>query len=839
MFFLVSKFRPFIGLVLLAPLLTAEASKSVLKSFKKEIEPILDSYCYDCHGFGTSKGGITLDEFTAESIGDHELWVRLLRNTRTHIMPPIEEEFLPTDEERERLATWIKSGPFGIDPKNPDPGRVTVQRLNRVEYQNTIRELVGVDFDTADAFPADDSGEGFDNIGDILTLSPMMLEKYLDAASHIITEAVPTQARILPEHILDNEELVDFFSPPTIKDDADNDRLQLSFYSPSTRSAKYEIKRSGKYQVVLNFKPVSFSSFQGFDYNRCRFIFKIDGEIKIDQEFEYVSGRTFEQAFEYDWQPGEHDFTVEVDPLTSGLEKVKRLKMRIESIAIQGPFARENWIQPKNYERFFPGTTPLEEVSTTEYTRQLLGNFATRAFRRPVDRPTIDQLTNLAKEISSQEGNSYELGISQAMVAILASPRFLFREEGSLEPSKRGEHPLIDEYSLASRLSYFLWSSMPDEELFQMAQEGTLRENLDAQIERMMKDKRSENFINNFAGQWLHARDIQSVNISSLDVWLRDHPQPEMMAAKEAYSIVREIPENNRTPEQKETYTRTRAIMRKLYDFDRPELKSPLQRAMREETELYFNYIIRENRNLKELLDSDYTFLNDRLAKHYDIDGIKGSKLRKVSLEPGSPRGGILTHGTILAYTSNPTRTSPVKRGVFILENILGTPPAAPPPNIPSLEDVASPGEIQKMSLRESLALHREDPLCRSCHNRMDPLGLAFENFNAMGNWRDTELNQPIETDGKLITGETFDSIQEMKRILANERINDFYYCFSEKLLTYALGRGIEYYDTATVDHLVKTLQKSDGRPSALINEIIRSAPFQKRRNPKFKPDHQ
>ncbi|MBT7865573.1 MAG: DUF1588 domain-containing protein, partial [Opitutales bacterium] len=245
------------------------------------------------------------------------------------------------------------------------------------------------------------------------------------------------------------------------------------------------------------------------------------------------------------------------------------------------------------------------------------------------------------------------------------------------------------------------------------------------------------------------------------------------------------------------------------------------------------------DRSLKELLDSNYTFLNDRLATHYNIDGIKGSKMRKVTLAPGSPRGGVLTQGTILAYTSNPTRTSPVKRGVFILENILGTPPAAPPPNIPALEDVASPKEIQKMSLRESLALHREDPLCRSCHNRMDPLGLAFENFNAMGNWRDAELNHPIETDGRLITGETFNSIQEMKRILANERINDFYYCFSEKLLTYALGRGIEYYDTATVDTLVETLKNADGRPSSLIKAIVHSTPFQKRRNSKFKPENQ
>jgi len=812
--------------------LTASAGDRVFESFQSEVEPILDSYCYDCHGFGTSKGGVTLDEFSSETIRDHELWLRVLKNARAHIMPP-QEEFQPSVEERARLLSWIKTGPFEIDLENPDPGKLTVQRLNRVEYQNTIRDLIGVEFVAADAFPADDSGEGFDNIGDILTLSPMLIEKYLDAANHIISEAVPTTARILPEHVLADEELVDLFSPTTIEDDESDDDLQLSFYTPSSRTASYEIKTPGKYQVVLNLKPVSFSSFSGFDYNRCRFVFKIDGETKVEQEFEYISGKTFEYAFDYDWKPGDRNFTFEVEPLTSGLEKIKRLKMRIENLTIRGPFAREHWIQPENYDRFFPGEVPHDESLRTEYTRNLLRDFASRAYRRPVDEETVDQLTQLSEQVASQEGYTYEMGVSQAMVAILASPRFLFRQETALSETAQDEYPLIDEYSLASRLSYFLWSSMPDETLFRLAREGTLRDNLDTQLKRMMADKRSDAFIKNFSGQWLHARDIESVNISSLDVWLRDHPNPEAMAAREEYSLLREIPDALRTPEQQEAYTRTRALIRALYNEDRPELKRPLQQAMRKETELYFEHIIREDRSLSELLDSDYTFLNDRLATHYAIEGVEGSKFRKVSLAPGSPRGGILTQGTILAYTSNPTRTSPVKRGVFILENILGTPPAAPPPNIPSLEDVASDKDIEAMSLRETLALHREDTLCRSCHNRMDPLGLALENFNAMGMWRDAELNQPIETGGTLITGESFSSIQEMKRILANERIMDFYYCFSEKLLTYALGRGMEYYDTATIDELVETLKQSGGRPSALLNAVVHSAPFQKRRNEK------
>ena len=830
MHFHFSKFCLFWGLALVNQLLIAGDGDRLFKSFQSEAEPILDSYCYDCHGFGTSKGGVTLDEFSSETIQDHELWLRVLKNARAHIMPP-QEEFQPSVEERDRLLTWIKTGPFALDLENPDPGKLTVQRLNRNEYQNTIRDLIGVEFVAADAFPADDSGEGFDNIGDILTLSPMLIEKYLDAANQIIGEAVPTTARILPEHVIAEEALVELFSPPTIEDDASNDDLQLSFYSPSNRTANYEIKAPGKYQVVLSLKPVSFSSFSGFDYNRCRLVFKIDGETKIEQEFEYISGKTFEYTFDHDWKPGDKRFEFEVEPLTFGLEKIKRLKMRIEKLTVRGPFAREHWIQPENYDRFFPGKVPHDESLRTEYTHNLLSDFASRAYRRPVDEETVDQLTRLSEQVASQEGYTYEMGISEAMVAVLASPRFLFREEEVLPNTAQDKYPLIDDYSLASRLSYFLWSSMPDEELFRLARKGRLRDNLDTQLKRMMADKRSEAFIKNFSGQWLHARDIESVNISSLDVWLREHPNPEAMAAREEYSLLREIPNALRTPEQKEAYTRTRALIRALSSGERPELKRPLQRDMRQETELYFEYIIREDRSLSELLDSDYTFLNDRLATHYAIKGVKGSNFRKVSLAPGSPRGGILTQGTILAYTSNPTRTSPVKRGVFILENILGTPPAAPPPNIPALEDVASGKDIEAMSLRETLALHREDALCRSCHNRMDPLGLALENFNAMGIWRDAELNQAIETDGVLITGESFSSIQEMKRILANERIIDFYYCFSEKLLTYALGRGVEYYDTATIDELVETLKQSEGSPSALLAAIVHSAPFQKRRN--------
>lgn len=817
---------------LFAGSLPLHATADIMASFRSDVEPILDEFCYDCHGLGTNEGGVTLDEFTAETIADTDLWLRVLRNTRSHIMPP-REEALPSDEDRKNLRTWIKTGPFGIDPANPDPGQLTVQRLNRIEYQNTIYDLMGVNFDTRGAFPPDNTGEGFDNIGEILTLSPMLLEKYFDAAINIVGQAVPLEPWIMPERKLEGEKLAKLFSPAPNAADRSDEYLQLSFYDASTRFAQIGVDRPGKYQIGLKISPKSFVSFQGFDYSKCRLIFRIDNEVKIDQEFENTSSKIFEYTFDYDWVPGEHQFSFEVVPVSVDPEKIKRLKMRVDHLTIRGPFDRSHWVRPENYAQFFPGDVPQDPAARHAYTNQLLSKFAARAFRRPVDAITLKRLVNMAEEVAAQDGFNFESGMAQAMTAVLASPRFLFREEAIRSASTQDtRHPEIDDFSLASRLSYFLWSTMPDAELMELAENNQLRPNLEQQIARMMQDPRSDNFMKNFAGQWLHARDIESVNVSSLDIWLRDNPDPTLFIAQKEYSKLREIPENQRTAEQQADYDRTRAIVRAAYNIKRPQLKRQETTPMRQETEMFFEYVIRKDRPIAELIDSNYTFLNEHLANHYGIPDVKGRHMRRVELPAGSPRGGVLTQGTLLAYTSNPTRTSPVKRGVFILENILGTPPAAPPPNIPALEDITNPDDLAALSLRETLAMHREDPLCSSCHERMDPLGLALENFNAMGRWRESELNQPIDMAGQLVTGETFDSIQEFKHVLATERLSDFYYCFSEKLLTYALGRGLEYYDVETVDHLVETLKSSDGRPSALFRAIVSSAPFQQTRHP-------
>ena len=330
-----------------------------------------------------------------------------------------------------------------------------------------------------------------------------------------------------------------------------------------------------------------------------------------------------------------------------------------------------------------------------------------------------------------------------------------------------------------------------------LAAKGALRRNLSAQMARMLADKKSQALIEDFTGQWLRARDIEDVPIDTPAVLAREQNSGK--------------------------------------GFSRPPpagLSLELRRAMRLETEDVFEYVVRQDRSLLELLDSDYTFLNGRLAAHYGIANVAGEDMRRVSLAPDSPRGGILTEGTVLIVTSNPTRTSPVKRGLFLLDNILGTPPPPPPPNIPPLEEAAKAVTNRALSLRETLAAHRSNPLCSSCHNRMDPLGLALENFNALGLWREQEFGAPIDAAGQLITGESFTNVKDLKRILVKVHYRDFYRTLTEKLLTYALGRGLEYYDVETVDQIVKRIEEANGRPSALLAGVVESAPFQKTRRP-------
>lgn len=675
---------PIYVLACLAPVLAAAGPAQGAADFHKHIRPLLETYCFDCHADGVNKGNVAFDEFASDqaAVDNRDLWLRAFKMLRAGLMPPAKKPH-PSTHERAQVLHWIKRDVFAIDPANPNPGRVTLRRLNRVEYRNTIHDLLGVDFDALSEFPPDDTGFGFDNIGQVLTLPPMLLEKYLTAADEIMTKV------------------------------------------------------------------------------------------------------------------------------------------------------QEHWSRPGGHEHFFPRATPTDNADRREYARQLLEAFASKAFRRPVEPDTLERLVNLAEATYRQPGKTFEAGVAEAMIAVLASPHFLFHEEAAEPANPRQHYAFVDQFSLASRLSYFLWSSMPDDELLHLAASGSLRKDLATQVERMLKDPRSDRLVRNFTGQWLRGRDIETVPSEARFILAREEKasadfEPNRRRLRE----LRDKNKDQLTQPEREELSRLRAEFRRRLEERVPgELTGELRRAMRRETEMVFSFVLHQDRPLLELLDSDYTFLNEPLARQYGLTNVLGSEMRLVRLPPGSPRGGVLTEGTVLVTTSNPTRTSPVKRGAFILENILGTPVPPPPPNLPPLEDAAKGFTNHTPTLRETLALHRQNSLCASCHNRMDPLGLAFENFNALGMWRATEFQQPLDTAGQLITGESFTNPNELKQLLVKDHAGDFYRTLTEKFLTYALGRGLEYYDVETVDQIVARIQKSGGRSSALLAGIIESAPFEKIQN--------
>jgi hypothetical protein len=615
------------------------------------VRRLFEESCGGCHFDGATEGALDLDALFTRLSGpgaaatgpDHAAWLAVLENLRAETMPPADEP-RPTPEARRRMIGFVERDAFAIDPSRPDPGHVVLRRLNRSEYGHTIRDLTGLDLDPANELPTDDSGYGFDTIGEVLTMSPLLVEKYLAVATRI-------------------------------------------------------------------------------------------GEAVAD-----------------------------------------------EAVATDGRY-------PEQVRRVFPlGPEPADTARRAEHLRDTIARLGARAFRRPLDAATCERLLAIAAAAIDAPGGSFERGVAAALTAMLAAPRFLFRvEQPGAGPIDRGAVPL-DDHSLATRLSYLLWSSLPDDDLVEVARAGELHQRLGEQVDRLIADARADRFVADFVGQWLKTRDVET---AAFDV---------------------------------------REILRSRDQFMAERIFSPRVRAaMRQETELLVARLLRDDRPATDLLVARETFLNSRLARFYGIPGVEGPEMRLVSLAPDSHRGGLLTHASFLAVTSNPTRTSPVKRGLFILENLLGTPTPPPPPDVPPLEAAAR--SDRRPSMRELMELHRRDALCASCHERMDPLGLALEGYNALGQWRGHDADG-LDTSGRLVTGETFADARELAEVIAGPRRRDFHRCLAEKLLTYALGRGLEYFDGPAVDTIVDEMERDGGGLRALVQAVCRSVPFRMMRPP-------
>lgn len=846
------------SLICVLVVLPATSATGGSPDFHKDIQPILIQYCYDCHGDGMEKGKVAFDAFRsdAELLAKHDLWWAVLKNLRAGIMPP-EKKPRPSVREVALLEKWVKAKVFGSDPADPDPGRVTIRRLNRVEYRNTIRDLMGVDFKADDEFPPDDTGYGFDNIGDVLTVSPLLLEKYMQAAETIVANAVPTVRKVVAEKSIAGAE----FKTETGKGTGE----RISFFKPAHVSHAVRIEQAGDYRLVLD---LDVAGAFDFDPARCSLLVKLGDREVSTKEFGWHSNKRFHFEFPQKLEAGTHHLSFVLEPIAPMSEKKgveesseprrdtakseigaktdtnairqadgkrnsgeKRdpLDLKIATVRLQGPLDAKHWVAPKNFARFFPKDEPPSSMrAKREYAHAVLTAFTGKAFRRPVDDRTVKRLVTIAEGVYTQPGKRFEHGIGQAIVAVLSSPRFIFRVEETERGRSTSRFALVDEHALASRLSYFLWSTMPDDDLRALADKHELRSNLSAQVSRMLADKRSEAFIQNFTGQWLQVRDVEGIAINERIVLARDNGEERALRREAEEFRARFASRQSQTNRQGRGDRQFRRP--RLFEKPKVELDRDLRRAMQQETEMSFAYVMRDNRTVLELLDSDYTFLNEKLANHYGIPDVKGNDMRRVTLPKDSPRGGLLTQGSVLLVTSNPTRTSPVKRGLFILDNITGAPTPPPPPDVPLLEESEKAFTNREPTLREVLDLHRGKALCSSCHSRMDPLGLALENFNAMGMWREKERGQSIDVVGKLITGESFHDVRELKQILKNNRRLDFYRCLTEKLLTYALGRGLDYYDVETVDQIVASLDANDGRFSALLMGVIDSAPFQKKR---------
>lgn len=735
--------------------------------YERDVEPLLAEHCFDCHGEGSAKGDVALDHFGSaeERLKAIDFWAGVHHSIESGLMPPADKPGL-ADEEKARLVGWIERDVFRLDPRNPDPGHVVIRRLNRQEYRNTMRELFGdLSLDAAAGLPLDDAGYGFDNIGAVLSMSPDLLEKYVMAADRVLSSVI----RIRPP------------DPDKITFEPEKDFRGVQHAGHGTGSlaqagavgVKLPVKRDGEYQI-----RILAGGDQAGD-EPARMGVKVAGVLSENVDVKADASRPRPVEFRVELRRGEQWLEMAFlndyyDP-NHGDPRRRDRNLHVHGVELIGPLDLAPPPPSVIHQSIFAAGGDGTERQKAE---RVLAAFGRKAWRRSLKPDEVNRLAGLV-ELASGQGDSFEGGVRLALQATLIAPQFLFRGEG-LEPSGLERGPvLVTELELASRLSFFLWSGPPDEPLLELAESGKLRANLEGEVVRMIRDRRAEALVDNFAGQWLQLRNLDLV-----------------------------------TPDRK-TF---------------PKWDDRLRDAMRRETEEVFAMIFEGDRSLLEFLDSSYTFLNERLAQHYGISGVKGEQFRRVSLEGESrrKRGSVLTHGSILTITSNPTRTSPVNRGNWVLENVLGSPAPPPPVNVPLLE--ASAAKAVNGSLRARLEAHRQDVVCSSCHARMDPIGFAMENYDGIGAWRDSDAGERIDASGELAGVGRFQDMAGLRKLLLEERSDAFVRTLCSAMLSYSLGRGLEYYDKPALARIHERVVRGGLRSHELVLAIVESVPFQYRR---------
>ncbi len=745
----------------------AEPASRPKVDYKSQIAPLVKQFCHGCHGPKKQEGELALHKYGTEAalLKDSKTWERVLEMVQSRAMPP-EDKPQPTEAQRTLLVEWLDRKLFHYDcDEAADPGRVTIRRLNRAEYNNTIRDLLRLETNPAKDFPSDDVGEGFDNIGDVLSLPPLLLEKYMDAAERLAAQAIhvpdPAKAprqRKAEDRLSVEEGKVSLRTSGT-----------YSFSSNGVVKGDFDFHRAGEYALRLR------AGARQAGNEPTRMQLRVDGETL--KTFDVTAGRDAMRSYEHRLRidAGQHAvsaaFINDDGDEKSGADRT----LYLEYIEVVGPLDVRAEDLPWAHRQFVV-SQPSEEKTARLAAAECLQPLVDRAFRRKATGAEVERFARLV-EFAVAQGERYERALQVALSAVLVSPHFLFRVERDPDPNNPALAHELSQYELASRLSYFLWSSMPDEALFTLAASGKLNEErvLREQVRRMLSDPKAQALVENFGGQWLNLRSLEEIS-----------PDPTQFA-----------------------------------DFD-----ARLRDDMRRETELFFAAVLREDRSIQDFLDGDFTFINARLAQHYGLKNVRGDEFQRVSLA-GQPRAGVMTQASILTLTSNPTRTSPVKRGKWIMENILGTPPPDPPANVPDLE--ATQKARPNASLREQLEVHRQDPACATCHRQMDALGFGFENFDAIGRWRDKDGKLKIDTSGELPSGEKFQGPVDLVKILKGRKA-DFTRALSGKLLVYALGRGLLPPDRCAVDKIQEQMTKQDDRFSTLVTEVVLSEPFRKRR---------